>query len=177
MLVALAIGVIIASAFVSLGALSVRNSTFSSNQARATQLATEGIEAMISIRDQNTQGAIQGMGATDQWIKLYQSPSPLGTCTQPGNLDAPDCTDFTLINCSLPIAQRCIQKNAATSTDPSWRLSGANAQFARKIRIIETGVAAEATSIKNVTVFVWWTDASGRHESVLSRKLYRDRLE
>lgn len=188
-LVALTIGVIIAGAFVSLGALSVRNSTFSSNQARATRLAEEGIEATITIRDQNTATAIRSFSTVDQWIELFDTSVNLScpAVSDEGRLTVSCNGDFLLeiAPCTInTVQQRCIERNATAYTDPSWRLATPNTQFSRKIRITNTdadgdGVIEpeEITSVKNVTVFVWWNDASGRHESVLSRKLYRDKLQ
>ena len=191
-LVALAIVVIVATAFVTLAVSSLRNSAFSKNQAIATQLATEGIEAVITIRDQNTVGAIQNNSLNDQWSKLYQlgvvSPNCQGSTAS--DLTA-TCYDFYLVESTsppgclstppaptpTPARQRCLQRQPAPYSDPSWQVTSNNRFFSRKIRITETGVAGEETKIKNVTVFVWWTDSQGLHRSILTRKVHRDKLE
>lgn len=162
-LVALAIGVIIATAFVTLGVVSVRNSSFSRNQVSATKLAQEGIEAMISIRDQDTVGAVLGNGSNDQWSKLVVNssfglsclPDPTQTCSG----------DFQLSACTLgSIPQRCISKTSTPEV--------INTIFSRKIQITDAG-----TNVKNVTAIVWWSDGQGLHKSVLSRKLQKEKLE
>lgn len=178
-LVALAIGVVLITAFVSLGAVSVRNSRFSKDQVTATKLAQEGIEAVISIRDQNSFTAIANNGANDQWVELFPPSTPDGTmvCGDAGNPSA-DCpaTDFViqLSLCNLSsqsnptsTPQRCISK---TTADEQKTVD--NTVFNRIIRITDSG-----SNVKNVTVFVTWTDANGLHKSELSRKLYKDRLE
>lgn len=177
-LLALAIGIIIATAFVSLGAVSVRNSTFSKDQVTATQLAQEGIEAMITIRDQDTPGAIQSMGAVDHWTALFNPPSPINTCAPAGNLTTSGCSDFYLLEAScsigtLPASQRCIKRRLISYTSSLWKLTGNYDQFARIIRITDTAV----TEVKDVTVFVWWTDVNGIHTSTLTRKLHKNKLE
>lgn len=173
-LVALAIGIVIATAFVSLGAVAVRNSRFSADQTIATKLATEGIEAMITIRDQNSVGAIQGMAGVDQWRDFFTS-DVISSCSPEGQLTTGGCSDFYLQEspCMLGAPQRCIQRNTEPYTSITWSLTGENGAFSRKIRITNTPDAA----IKAVTVFVWWTDSAGLHTSVLSRKLHRERLE
>lgn len=168
-LVALAVGIVIVSAFVSLGAISVRNSTFSSNQARATQLAEEGVEAMISIRDQNTLGSITIDGTQRQWTDLFSGAVPPMNCALAFQSTC-SSTDFVLSPCVLNlISQQCIEN---TST---WQLAAPNNVFSRKIRI--TDPVPFIADIKDVTVYVWWTDSSGVHVSQLSRKLYRSSLQ
>lgn len=177
-LIALVIGIIVATAFVTLGVVSVRNSRFSTNQTTATKLAQEGMEAIVTIRDQNTSGAVIGIGGNQRWADLYNPPSL--TCSPPDDPTV-SCllTDFILQEAPCtpgglptPTPQRCIEKNASPPV-----LNRPNDIFKRKIRITETGVAGEETEIKNVTVFVYWTDPTGLHKSVLSRKINKQRLE
>lgn len=169
-LVALAIGVILVTAFVSLGAVSVRNSRFAKDQVDATKLAQEGVEAVITIRDQNANNAIRVGAANYKWSDLYSLSM---NCAQPFDTNCA-ATDFFLDLCPnlgpTPTTQRCLRNNPA-----SWQvtLSGGTTTFLRKIRITDSGT----NNIKNMTVYVWWIDANGTHKSTLTRKLYRDRLE
>lgn len=174
MILALAIGMIIATAFVTLGTFSVRNSRFSANQAVATKLAQEVMEAIITIRDQNTVGAILNNGSDDQWSKLYGTAM---NCSTPDDPQA-SCadTDFILQEtpCSLgsptTIAQRCIEKNSSGDV-----LSAPNDIFTRKVRIMNP--PGGGLTVKDVTVFVWWTDPQGLHKSSLSRKISKEKLQ
>lgn len=161
--VALAIGVVVVTGFVSLAVVSVRNSQFSTNKATATNLAEEGIEAMITIRDLNTDGAISG-AAAGNWQGLVGSS--LGSCSSDPIQDC--ASDFQLSTCTPPasFSQHCITKTSTPET-------GLNSIFSRKIQITDSGT----NNVKNVTVVVWWTDSSGQHTSVLSRKLHKDKLE
>jgi len=157
-LVALAIGVIIATAFVTLGVVSVRNSSFSKNQVNATKFAQEGIEAMISIRDQDTVGAVIGNGSDNQWSKLVVNSS-FGSCSGSTDPLVACSGDFGL--CFLG-SEHCINKNIVETIG----------LFQRKIRITD-----DVLNVKNVTVIVWWSDGQGLHKSVLSRKLQKEKLE
>lgn len=177
LLAALAIGILLITGFVSLGVTALRNSTSSSDQVTATKYAQEGIEAMITIRDQNSPCngatcAIQNFSVS-QWQDLFTTSM---TCTSPSDLTTSCANDFVLLTstCSLgnPLtAQRCIQRNASSYNTSSWQIG--STKFYRKIRITD---ALGVTNVKDVTVFVWWTDAIGLHKSVLSRKLSKDKL-
>lgn len=179
-LVALTVMVLVATAFVTLGVVTVRNSSFSQNKTRATQLAQEGIEAVITIRDQNAPGAILNNGTYDQWVKLFNQGT---TCSPPDPNDptyqCPD-TDYFLREtpCLLsspgdptPKPQRCIERSATGA-----QLSATNDIFRRKIRITDTADPSEATTVRAVNVFVWWTDSQGLHKAVVTRKVHKNRL-
>lgn len=177
-LLALMIGVIMATAFVTLGTFSVRNSRFSTNQSIATKLAQEGIEAVITIRDQNSPAALLNNAGNDQWTELFQV-GIVSSCVDESDLTK-DCYDFYLIDNTSCIpglpSQRCLDRKALPYTDASWQVTGTNGVFSRKIRITETGIAGEETKIKNVTVFVWWIDSNGLHKSSLTRKISKNKL-
>lgn len=160
--VALAIGIVVVTGFVSLAVVSVRNSQFSTNKATATNLAEEGIEAMITIRDLNTTGAISG-AASNNWQGLVGSTLG-GPCPSDPTQACPN-NDFRLSDCTFnSIPQHCITRPYSPET--------INTIFTRKVQITDSG-----TNVKNITVVVWWTDSSGQHTSVLSRKLHKDKLE
>jgi|SRR3989344_4177154 len=160
--VALAIGIVVVTGFVSLAVVSVRNSQFSTNKASATNLAEEGIEAMITIRDLNTDGAISG-ATSSNWQGLVGTTLG-GPCPSDPAQACPN-NDFRLSDCSFGnIPQHCIMRTSTPET--------INTIFSRKIQITDSG-----TNVKNITVVVWWTDTSGQHASVLSRKLHKDKLE
>ena len=168
---ALAIGIIIATAFVSLGAVSVRNSRVATDQVTATKFAQEGMEAVITIRDQNSQWAILNNGANNQWSKLQsflacaQPDNPAINCDGDFLLQETTCTPESV---GTPTPQRCITKSSGP-----WTLASPNQQYSRKIRISDSGT----TNVKNVTVFVWWTDSNGLHKSTLSRSFYKEKLQ
>lgn len=162
--IALGVIVIVTGAFVVLATVSVRNSNFSKNQVTATQLGTEAIEAMITIRDQNTAGAIENNGDNNQWSKVAGSSLNVTSC--PANPAQPCSGDFKLTNCTInSIPQRCITK----TTTPELLNNGV---FSRKVQITDA-----ETNLKNVTVLVWWTDSQGLHKSVLIRKLGKSALQ
>ena len=162
-LVALAIGITITTAFVTLGAFSVRNSRFASNQVSATKLATEGIEVMLGIRDQD--GPVLSYPGGIKWSEIVDDS--FGECAL-GPTDL--CGgDFKLrkqdVQC---LALWCLEKNPPIET-----IDFNNTQFSRKVRITDS----ETAGVKDVTVFVWWTDGNGFHKSEITRKLGREKLQ
>jgi len=153
-IVALIIGVTVASAFISLGVVSVRNSRFATDQVSATKYAQEGIEKMINIRDQSS-------STNTVWTDLFNGSMP--SCSQPTNPLVACANDYQLSGSSM------IQSSSPEVLTPY--VGNSNVPFNRKVRIADAG-----TNVKNVTVFVWWTDANGLHQSVLSRNIERDKL-
>jgi type II secretory pathway pseudopilin PulG len=178
-LIAMVMVVLVATAFVTLGASSVRNSTFSKQQATATKLAQEGIEAMITVRDQNGPGAIEGVSPNGQWIDLFAAGA-IASCPTPGDVNAAGCSDFILKTgtCSLVgrtefgatptlVDQRCIQKNSNPED-----LTVDKTPYTRKIRVVDpTDAGSDPSRIKDVSVFVSWSDSIGVHTAVVSRKI------
>lgn len=149
-IVALVIGLIVISAFVSLGVISVRNASVSKNQANATQLATEGIEAVIAI--QNTNGVV-GSG---RWQDIFAQSFPCSS----GDIVNPQvsCNGDFILNTNVP----------SLTTGTNFAIQP---PFSRKIRITDS-----SSNIKNVTSIVWWTDSQGTHKSVIARKIGKERL-
>lgn len=145
--------ILVLSSFVLLHTFSAQNTTFAKNLITTTNLAQEGINEIVHLRDQNS--------------SAIKTEGKLPTCE---NILDPtiSCTDFKLTMCSPDIV--CLEKNQAPYTDPSWRID--ESQFFRKIRITD-----DEQGGKNITALVWWNDEKGIHKSVLTRKLTKEDIK
>lgn len=158
-LVALALAIVVATAFVSLGAVAIKNSQASKNQANATQLAQEGIEKLIELRD-----ASNGNDTWTTWFnafasfpvntQLCTSTNPLAYCAYDYKIDLSPC-------------------GSPTTCEPV-SASGGTVTYQRKVRVVQMGQSA---NLLDIMVFVYWTDASGTHSSQLERLIGRDKFQ
>lgn len=89
--------------------------------------------------------------------------TPAGSSTFCKNEADPtlSCRDFILTMCS---GYPCLLPNDAIYTDDVWKIPDGKGLFFRKIRITATDRGA-----KKITVFIWWYDAAGFHNSPISR--------
>lgn len=140
----LAIAIITAITITTLTGL--RNSQFSQNQAQATKLAQEGLEAVRVIKENNCPVVT---GANYYWSNTSSGP----LVWDPG---------FTSDSLSFRYTLTSI-----VPTSPNCRLYVAVPEiiadrFTREIKILDDG-----TNQKKITSKVKWKDASGEHESFL----------
>ena len=151
LVVVIAVIIIVVAALTFATIASLRNASFSQNQAQATKLAQEGLEKMRSLRDRDTTGA--GIWSTStscsssvpSTCPVTQSSCPAGGC-------------YFFFNSSN------VLKNGTAAN--SEAISPGN--FKRQFFIEDIGVDQ-----KKVTVVVTWIDVSGPHESRLTTILRR----
>lgn len=167
LIVVVAVSVIVVSALVFAIIASLRNASFSKNQAQATKLAQEGIERVRIGRDRNQDiNNIPG-SSVNSWngnqsgtgsIWNYQISTGCGS-------------GVAGTACYFSILSSGVLSYFASS--PTFPTSGAEmlGQFKRAIIIND---AQDTFNIqKTVTSIVTWTDFSGAHESRLTTILRR----
>ncbi len=150
LVVVIAVIIIVVSALTFATIASLRNASFSQNQAQATKLAQEGVEKLRSLRDRDTSGT--GIWSTSTSC----SSSVPATCpTTLSSCPAGGCYFF--FNSSNVLTNGTPVNSEAISP-------GFKRQF-----FIEDPSADQ----KKVTALVTWIDISGPHESRLTTILGR----
>ncbi len=148
LIVVVAVSVIVVGAIVFATIASLRNASFSKNQAQATKLAQEGIEKIRSIRDRDENNKVvfnKGDGTytskfSDLWSIHFGCGASLNNCY------------FRYVSDVLRGSESTIFEDISPS-------------FHRQILIEDQG---DGTLQKQVTAIVKWTDFSGPHESRLT---------
>ncbi len=155
--IAVAVLVIGALTFATIGSL--RNASFSKNQAQATKLAQEGIEKVRSIRDRNTNIqtlTIGGSSSSIPFLNLYNWFISHDYCS-----DA--LCYFRFVSGSL---------NQVPGETNYESIPGG---FSRQVRIFDRQSCPSVANCyrvqKEITVIVTWTDFSGIHQSKLTTYL------
>lgn len=149
LVVVIAVIIIVVSALVFATIASLRNASFSQNQAQATKLAQQGLEKVRSLRDRDTSGSGIWSSSTS-----CGSSVPL-TCPATQS----SCPTGSTNNCYFFFNASGVLINATAAN--SETIPPGN--FKRQFFIEDTAVDQ-----KKVTVVVTWTDISGPHESRLT---------
>lgn len=180
LIVVVAVSVIVVGALVFATIASLRNASFSKNQAQATKLAQEGIERVRAGRDRN-----QCISNLDTNVHSWNSNSSNTNCPGSGSIWAYQITGSSN-NCeNLTVSSKCYFKvvdsngsltmiayNFTPSTPIPFPLSAEPiAPFQRAIILSDD--PATYQNQKTVTSIVRWTDFSGPHESKLTTILRR----
>ncbi len=145
LVVVIAVIIIVVAALTFATIASLRNASFSQNQAQATKLAQQGLEKVRGLRDRDTTGTGIWSSSTacsssvPPTCPATQSSCPVGSC-------------YFFFNASGVLTN-------ATAANSETIAAG----FRRQFFIEDTAVDQ-----KKITVVVTWTDVSGPHESRLT---------
>lgn len=148
LVVVIAVITIVVAALVFATIASLRNASFSQNQAQATKLAQEGLEKVRSLRDRDTTG-----------VGIWSSSTSCGS-------SVPSTCPATQSSCPSGATNNCyfFFNNSGVLANGTWVNSEAIPPGFRRQFFIED----QGSDQKKVTVVVTWIDFSGSHESRLT---------
>ena len=148
LVIVISVSVIVVGALVFATIASMRNASFSKNQAQATKLAQEGIEKVRSLRDRNEDNKVNFIKRNGEHTSQFSDLWSI----QFGCADSISNCYFRLISGSLIGGASTAFEDISTS-------------FRRQILIEDQD---DGTSQKKVTAVVTWSDFAGVHESKLT---------
>lgn len=146
-IVAATVGILVVTALTFATLFSIRNVNFAKNSAQATKLAQEGIEQVKALRDRN-------------------GPVNLTVAGSGGTTTITSFSGLWDVNLSYPL--RCYFRLDSTGTLVSGTavdMENISTNFQRRFTIVDDDGRMDR---KNVKVEVFWTDATGKHQSVLT---------
>ena len=124
----------------------LKNSQFSKNQVQATKLAQSAIDQIKTIQSRNCPINLAAAAPPPQTLYWFNDPALIWGNTSANNVNF--IPTLTQSNCYL---------------SQSATLETINSQFQRKITFLDDPI--NPTKNKILTVEVFWTDISGKHQS------------
>lgn len=175
LVVVVAVSVIIIGALVFATISSLRNASFSRNQAQATKLAQEAIERVRSSRDRNQ--CINGLTIQSSIINSWNGSNPACSTTNTaaiwekqinGNCGNTSTTppSYCFFNVASSGAISYIGPFTPTTEQRLPTGSESIPPFQRAVYIFDA--SATFSTRKTITAIVTWNDFSGYHESRLT---------
>lgn len=156
--IVVAVGVVVMGSLVFATIASLRNAQFAKNQALATKLAQEGIEAVRSGRNRNAGITGLNIGTTSWDSDTLWNNRINSSCLDP-------CYFKLLSGRQLQFLQ------AAQSTLPDSSKIDSSSIFKRVIQLSDD--PSSYTTEKRITSIVTWDDVTGTHQSKLVTILVR----